>query len=191
MTPEQSVAHMRQHLEKLVQLHEVASREYASRDDALANFKRRAKEAGITPFQAWHVLTGKHWDGISAWVRGNRRQRETIGQRVYDSLVYLLLLLNLIEDGKAPAVTLHDVQSPESLEELIKQYGETEVVRMINASMRVPTRLRAMVRAEPYLVSQELVDDDRQAEKARHLKKNGKPDRRFKQRKVDKSRRRA
>ena len=57
-----------------------------------ANFDRLADATGIAPEQVLWVYLMKHIDGISAWIRGHRSQRESVHGRIKDARAYLALL---------------------------------------------------------------------------------------------------
>lgn len=105
ITPTQMVQRIRVKSEELCAIHDKASKEYAADHDALANFKRRAIETGVSPLQAWHLYAGKHWDGISAFVRSGLEQREPIEGRFDDLLVYLHLGMALLEEERQQKVS--------------------------------------------------------------------------------------
>jgi len=72
-------------------------KEYAHQNDnAFDNFERIAKEAGISREAVLWILALKHKDGISAWIKGHRSQREGVGGRIEDFIVYLFILLAMI-----------------------------------------------------------------------------------------------
>ena len=98
ITPKEMVLRIAAKSKELCEIHDKASKEYAADHDALANFKRRAIESGVSPLQAWHLYAGKHWDGISAFIRNGAEQREPIEGRFNDLLVYLHLGLALLEE---------------------------------------------------------------------------------------------
>lgn len=78
-------------------------REYAhDGENVLANFDRRAKELNVAPETVLAIFAGKHWDGIAAWIKGHRSQREDVRGRINDLHVYLTLLRAIVEryDGK-------------------------------------------------------------------------------------------
>ena len=74
-------------------------REYAHDEgNALANFERAAEAAGITREAALTVLLSKHMDGIAAWIKGHRSQREDVRGRIKDARLYLALLWAMVEE---------------------------------------------------------------------------------------------
>ena len=78
------------------ELNRTKGREYASDVDALANFKRRADELDLSPFQVWGIFFGKHSDAIYAYLRAGKTLSEPIEGRIDDAILYLLLLKGLI-----------------------------------------------------------------------------------------------
>ena len=77
-------------------------REYASKDDSLANFKR-GKRVGISPFQRWWTFAEKHWNAIETFIEeGTTFSEETIVGRINDARNYLFLLHCLIVDNEYP-----------------------------------------------------------------------------------------
>lgn len=68
-------------------------------EDCLANFKRAAADAGVTPLQAWTIYARKHWDAVASHAKGIRPfDNEPIQGRVMDLQNYLYLYLALIEE---------------------------------------------------------------------------------------------
>lgn len=68
--------------------------------DRLDNFKRIAKELGITPKQVLWVYLKKHLDSIASYIKTGAVLSESIEGRIMDARVYLSLLRGLIEEGK-------------------------------------------------------------------------------------------
>ena len=80
-------------------LREAGQKEYAhSQEDALANFKRVASLSGITQEQVLMTYMYKHIDGISAYIKGHKSQREDVRGRINDCIVYLCLLRGMVEE---------------------------------------------------------------------------------------------
>lgn len=71
--------------------------EYSRDADQLANFKRAAIEAGITPQQAWLVFFNKHIDSIKTYIRGGTIT-EGVDSRIDDAILYLILLKALVKE---------------------------------------------------------------------------------------------
>lgn len=100
--------------DKMIKLRDLKGAEYAGtvQDDCLANFRRNAKDCGITMETCWRVYAGKHWDAISQYVRDiqsgtTREVLEPIEGRVDDLLVYLMLFKAMIierRDDKALSI---------------------------------------------------------------------------------------
>lgn len=87
------------------QLREAGQKEYAHEEDnCFANFERIAKYLGLDREQVLSTYLIKHIDGITAYVRGHRSQRESVTGRIDDAIVYLFLLRGMIDDEQIPNV---------------------------------------------------------------------------------------
>ena len=74
-------------------------REYAhTEDNVFANFERVADGLNISREQGLMVYLMKHMDGINAWIKGYKSQRENVTGRIKDAIVYLSLLWGMAED---------------------------------------------------------------------------------------------
>ena len=47
------------------------------------------------------VYLMKHMDGINAWIKGHKSQREDVSGRIKDAIVYLCLLWGMSEEKQA------------------------------------------------------------------------------------------
>ena len=72
---------------------------YSGKDDALDNFKRNAKNLGVSPLVVWNIYFSKHIDAINSFIRGEYSDTEPIKGRFMDAINYLELGYGLIEDG--------------------------------------------------------------------------------------------
>ena len=72
---------------------------YSGKDDALDNFKRNAKNLGVSPLVVWNIYFSKHLDAIDSFIRGEYSDSEPIRGRFMDAINYLELGYGLIEDG--------------------------------------------------------------------------------------------
>ena len=76
-----------------MQTRDAGQKEYAhGRENVFANFERGAKALEISREKVLMTYLLKHIDGISAYVKGHRSQREDITGRITDAIVYLMLL---------------------------------------------------------------------------------------------------
>ena len=73
-------------------------RDYAHADDHFANFKMVAKEAEITPQQAWVSGAYKHYARIMEQVRTGKVNSESFSGSVVDFINYLVLLHGYYDD---------------------------------------------------------------------------------------------
>lgn len=84
--------------EKIMALREAGQKEYAHEEDnAFANFDRVAQDLGLSREEVLWVYARKHIDGITAYLRGHRSQREDVRGRITDLIVYALLLHCMID----------------------------------------------------------------------------------------------
>ena len=84
---------------ELKKTRDAGQKEYAhSEDNVFANFERVAANLDISREQALMVYLLKHIDGINAWVKGHKSQREDVTGRIKDAIVYLCLLWGMAEE---------------------------------------------------------------------------------------------
>ena len=84
---------------ELQQARDAGQKEYAHHDDnVFANFERVAERLNISPEKALMVYLLKHIDGITAYIKGHKSQREDVRGRITDTIVYLVLLWGMIEE---------------------------------------------------------------------------------------------
>ena len=84
---------------ELKRTRDAGQKEYAhSEDNVFANFERVAANLNISREQALMVYLLKHVDGINAWVKGHKSQREDVTGRIKDAIVYLCLLWGMTEE---------------------------------------------------------------------------------------------
>lgn len=108
-----------QHAKEL-QLHKEKFRQYATKIDALINFKDGAKAMGQTDMEYCLTLAEKHRQALLLNARGETHEDiDMIKTRIEDIRLYMLLYLGLAFDHLldfAPAVTLTPEElSPEIL----------------------------------------------------------------------------
>lgn len=83
---------------------EAGQKEYAHDDqNALANFERTAADCGVSREAVLWIFAMKHKDGIAAWIKGHRSQREDVRGRIKDLIVYLILLWAMVDDSEPQA----------------------------------------------------------------------------------------
>jgi hypothetical protein len=87
---------------KILFLRNSGQKEYAhDEDNVFANFERVGASLDLDRKKVLMVYLLKHLDGINAYIKGHKSQREGVDGRIGDALVYLLLLLGMVveEDG--------------------------------------------------------------------------------------------
>jgi len=81
------------------QTRDEGQKEYAhTEDNVFANFERVANSLDISKEQALMVYLMKHMDGINAWIKGHKSQREDVTGRIKDAIVYLCLLWGMAKE---------------------------------------------------------------------------------------------
>ena len=70
-------------------------------DNVFANFERSSNLLDIPREKALMIFLLKHIDGISAYVKGHKSQRESVKGRITDAIVYLCLFRGMVEDGQS------------------------------------------------------------------------------------------
>ena len=104
MTREKFGNHVNRMHSEEVRLRQAGQQEYArSEDNAFANFIRVGESLGLSAEEVLMVYLLKHLDGISAWVKGHRSQRESVHGRIADARVYLALLDGMVKSYETEA----------------------------------------------------------------------------------------
>ena len=86
-------------LKEVIVTRDSGQKEYAHDDDnVFANFNRVAHLLEIDRKKVLMTYMLKHVDGIAAFVKGHKSQREDVTGRITDCIVYLMLLWGMIED---------------------------------------------------------------------------------------------
>ena len=85
-------------LPKVLQTRDAGQKEYAQdEDNVFANFERIALAIDVDRERVLMTYLLKHIDGISAYTKGHRSQREDVTGRITDAIVYLMLLWAMVE----------------------------------------------------------------------------------------------
>ena len=71
---------------------------YSGLDDKLGNFKRCAALAGVPIEKAWYIYFVKHYDALSAYIRQEYKDSESIRGRIVDLINYLLLFAAILKE---------------------------------------------------------------------------------------------
>ena len=76
-------------------------KEYAhDEDEIFANFNRVAELVETDRKKVLLTYMLKHIDGITAFVKGHKSQRESVTGRITDAIVYLCLLWGMVDEGR-------------------------------------------------------------------------------------------
>ena len=78
---------------RVMRTRDAGQKEYAHDiDNVFANFERIARALEVDREKVLMTYLLKHIDGISAYVKGHKSQREDVTGRITDAIVYLMLL---------------------------------------------------------------------------------------------------
>ena len=98
---------------------DAGQKEYAhTTKNVFANFERVANSLDISKEQALMVYLMKHMDGINAWIKGHKSQREDVTGRIKDAIVYLCLLW-----GMAIEEAISELNSGEEIDAFFDEKG--------------------------------------------------------------------
>ena len=88
-------------LPKIKAARDAGQKEYAQdEDNVFANFERVAESLHISREKVLMVYLLKHIDGISAYTKGHKSQREDVRGRLTDAIVYLMLLWSMVIENE-------------------------------------------------------------------------------------------
>ncbi len=90
-------------LNQVREMRDSGQREYAHDDNnVFANFDRVSNLLEVDRKKILMAYMLKHIDGIAAYVKGHKSQRENVTGRITDCIVYLTLLWGMIEHDSIP-----------------------------------------------------------------------------------------
>ena len=102
MTRKQMNTLMDKILKEIKSTRESGQKEYAhNEENVFANFERVAASLNITRQQSLAVYLLKHIDGVMAYIKGYKSQREDVRGRITDIIVYLMLLWAMVEEEES------------------------------------------------------------------------------------------
>ena len=82
-------------------MRDAGQKEYAQdADEIFANFHRIAEDMDIDRKKVLMTYFLKHVDGINAFIKGHKSQREDVTGRITDCIVYLMLLWGMINEER-------------------------------------------------------------------------------------------
>ena len=105
-------------IKEVTLVRDAGQKEYAHDEkDVFANFNRVANLLEEDRKKVLMTYMLKHIDGIAAYVKGHKSQREDVTGRITDCMVYLMLLWGMVEEergigtlfGAKENTPLHDV----------------------------------------------------------------------------------
>tara|TARA_R100001463_G_scaffold11656_3_gene32494 strand:- start:27874 stop:28320 length:447 start_codon:yes stop_codon:yes gene_type:complete len=104
---------------KVKKTRDEGQKEYAhTEENVFANFERVANSLDISREQSLMVYLMKHMDGINAWIKGHKSQREDVTGRITDAIVYLCLLW-----GMSTEEAISELNSGEEIDAFFDEKG--------------------------------------------------------------------
>ena len=126
-------------LKKVTVTRDSGQKEYAHNDnDVFANFNRVAHLLEEDRKKVLMTYMLKHIDGIAAYVKGHKSQREDVTGRITDCIVYLMLLWGMIEEEDGTILRKEDDAPLRNvLEKIQHESGDLSLGRGRSTSYRV------------------------------------------------------
>ena len=89
-------------ISEVIETRDDGQKEYAhTEENVFANFVRIGESTDAEPDKVLMIYLLKHIDGINAYIKGHKSQREDVTGRIKDAIVYLFLLWAMAEGDKA------------------------------------------------------------------------------------------
>ena len=83
-------------------MRDAGQKEYAhDADEIFANFNRVSNSLNCDRRKVLMTYFLKHVDGINAFIKGHKSQREDVTGRITDCIVYLMLLWGMIKEERS------------------------------------------------------------------------------------------
>ena len=106
-------------MNKVNTMRDAGQKEYAhDTKDVFANFNRISDLLQIDRKKVLMTYLLKHIDGIAAYTKGHKSQREDVTGRITDCIVYLTLLWGMIEEDEHGLIT--DKQVDKDVRDVLK-----------------------------------------------------------------------
>ena len=140
MTHKQMHELMNVMLEKIITIRDEGQKEYAHDDnDVFANFNRVANLLEEDRKKVLMTYMLKHIDGIAAYVKGHKSQREDVRGRITDCIVYLMLLWGMIDEDDNGIATEEQTDNTmrNVLDRIQHESGDLSLGRGRSSSYRV------------------------------------------------------
>lgn len=99
MTHAEYADHVKKFTDEMQEVTGAKNADYsAGSDDSMNNYYEVGRFAGVTPFQAWMVLVGKHLTAIMRYAKDGKVSSESIQGRFIDLANYAMLGSALVQD---------------------------------------------------------------------------------------------
>ena len=125
-------------LKEVIMTRDSGQKEYAHNDDdVFANFNRVAHLLDEDRKKVLMTYMLKHVDGIAAYVKGHKSQREDVTGRITDCVVYLMLLWGMIEEDDILSRKKGDASLLDVQKKIQRESGDLSLGRGSSTSYRV------------------------------------------------------
>ena len=99
MTHDDFANHQASIVEAIIQLGNTKGKEYARSDNRFDNFNRTADSLDLPRLKVAYIYLVKHLDAITSYCKnGEVISTESIHSRIYDAILYLMLIDGMIEE---------------------------------------------------------------------------------------------
>ena len=124
------------------ELRGAGQKEYAhDNEDVFANFNRVANLLEEDRKKVLMTYMLKHIDGIVAYVKGHKSQREDVTGRITDCMVYLMLLWGMIEEEKGYG-TLFGTKNHSPLHDVLDSISDENIGISLEGGSVLPHRIQ-------------------------------------------------
>lgn len=93
-------------LNRVVNIFETKGKDYAEKDDRLAQFRKAADKYDLTMPQVLGVYIDKHIESLNKWIKGQELSGEPIEEKLLDIIVYSLLAFKMVRENKPSAISM-------------------------------------------------------------------------------------
>lgn len=130
-------------IKEITSVRDEGQKEYAhDESDVFANFNRVAHLLEEDRKKVLMTYMLKHIDGIAAYVKGHKSQREDVTGRITDSIVYLMLLWGMIEEERGIG-TLLGSKEHSPLHDVLKSISNEDQRLSLDGRLQSPNGLQS------------------------------------------------
>ena len=128
-------------LKEVAIMRDAGQEEYShDNSDVFANFNRVSDLLDVDRKKVLMTYMLKHIDGIAAYVKGHKSQREDVTGRITDCMVYLMLLWGMIEEEKGYG-TLFGTKDNSPLYNVLESISSESECLSVDGGRKLPNRI--------------------------------------------------